>query len=142
MMVLLTVIGRRLAKPGMEFIFTGPNSNCKDCKVKTICFHLEQGAKYRVLRTREIVHDCPLHEENVVIVEVEETSREAVIPKKQAHEGTTITIELPKCNFRGCQHYTLCFPIGMESGLKRQVNAVSETVECAIGQDRVRAVLE
>lgn len=141
-MVLLTVIGRKLAKPGLEFVFTGPNSNCKDCKVKTICFHLQQGAKYKIVNARDVVHDCPQHEDNVVIVEVEEVARLAVIPKKQAMEGTTITFELPKCKERGCQEYQLCFPVGMESGLKKKVTEAHEKVDCAIGQGRVRVVLE
>ena len=140
-MVLLTVIGRKLAKPDLEFVFMGPNSNCKDCKVKTICFHLETGTKYKIINARDVVHDCPQHEDNVVIVEVEEVPREAIIPKKQAMEGTTITFELPKCKERGCQQYQLCFPIGMESGLKRQVIKVAEKVVCPDGQDRVRVVL-
>lgn len=142
MMVLLTVIGRRLAKPGAEFIFMGPNSNCKDCKVKTICFHLEKGAKYRIINSRNVVHDCPEHEDNVVIIEVEEVPRESVIPKKIAMEGTTITLDIPKCKERGCQYYQLCIPIGMESGQKRQITAVTEKVECRDGQDRVKVVLE
>ena len=141
-MVLLTVIGRKLAKPGSEFIFIGPNSNCKDCKVKTICFHLGKGVKYKIINARDVIHDCPEHEDNVVIVEVEEVSREAIIPKKQAMEGTTITFEFPKCNIRGCQYYSLCFPIGMESGMKRQISKVAKKVECKAGQDRVNVVLK
>ena len=141
-MVLLTVIGKKLAKPGGEFIFIGPNSSCKDCKVKTICFHLEKGAKYKIINARDVVHDCPQHEDNVVIVEVEEVSRMAIIPKKQAMEGTTITFELPKCNERGCQDYSLCFPVGMESGMKRQVSSVAEKVDCTSGQNRIKVILE
>ena len=140
-MVLLTVIGKTLAVPGNEFIFMGPNSSCKECKVKTICFHLDQGSKYKIIEARDVVHDCPQHEDNVVIVEVEEMPREAIIPRKQAIEGTTISFEIPKCKERGCQHFSLCFPVGMESGLKRQVSAMAEKVECASGQDRVKVIL-
>ena len=140
-MVLLTVIGRKLAKPGMHFIFMGPNSNCKECKVKTICFHLEQGARYRVISARDVVHDCPEHEDNVVIIEVEEMPRKAVIPKKQAMEGTTITLDIPKCKERGCQHYELCLPVGLVTGHKRQISKVAEKVDCLDGQDRVKVVL-
>jgi len=140
-LALLTVIGRKLAKSGAEFIFIGPNSSCKDCKVKTICFHLEKGTKYRIVGVRDVVHDCPQHEGNVVIVEVEEMTREAAIPKKQAIEGTTITFEVPKCKERGCQHYSLCYPVGMESGLKRKIINVQERVECRDGQNRIKVIL-
>ena len=140
-MVLLTVIGRKLAKPGLEFVFMGSNSDCKDCKVKTICFHLEMGTKYKIVNARDIVHDCPQHEDNVVIVEIEEVPRQAIIPKKKAMEGTTITFDLPKCNIRGCQDYQLCFPMGMVSGLKRQVIKVQEKIDCIDGQDRIKVIL-
>ena len=133
--------GKKLAKPGSEFIFIGSNSDCKDCKVKTICFHLEKGAKYKIINARDVVHDCPQHEDNVVIVEVEEVPREAIIPKKQAMEGTTITFEPPNCNERGCQDYSLCFLVGMESGMKRQISKVAEKVECVNGQNRVKVIL-
>ena len=140
-MVLLTVIGRKLAKPGMQFIFIGPNSNCKECKVKTICFHLKHGARYKIISARDVVHDCQEHEDNVVIVEVEEVPRQSVIPKKIAMEGTTITLDIPKCKERGCQHYQLCLPVGLETGYKRQILSVTEKIECLDGQDRVKVIL-
>ena len=142
MMVLLTVIGRTLAKEGGEFIFMGPNSNCKECKVKTICFHLEPGTKYRVIGSRDVVHDCPQHEEGVVVVQVEETPRDAVISKKLAMEGTTITFEGPKCNNIGCGERALCFPVGMETSQKRQIIKVESKIDCPEGQSRVKVVLE
>ncbi|MCK5397132.1 MAG: UPF0179 family protein [Thermoplasmata archaeon] len=141
-MVLLTVIGKTIAKPGAEFIFMGSNSSCKDCKVKTICFHLEQGTKYKIIGARDIVHDCPQHDEGVVVVQVEETPREIIISKRQAIEGTTITLEMKKCPERGCQHYKLCHPLGMESGLKRKVIKVQEKVDCMDGQGLVKVTLE
>ncbi|MCK5397948.1 MAG: UPF0179 family protein [Thermoplasmata archaeon] len=141
-MVLLTVIGKTLAKPDAEFIFTGSNSSCKDCKVKTICFHLDQGTKYKIISARDIVHDCPQHDEGVVVVQVEEVPRNIVISKRQAMEGTTITFEVQKCSQRGCQHYQFCLPIGMESGLKRKVIKVQEKVDCIEGHDRMMVILE
>ena len=141
-MVLLTVIGKTIAKTGVEFIFMGPNSSCKECKVKNICFHLDQGSKYKIIDSRDVVHDCPQHDEGVVVVQVEEVPRQAVIPKRQAMEGTTITFELPKCDYRGCPHYNLCFPIGMENGMKKKVIQTHEKVDCVQGQARVSVELE
>ena len=140
-MVLLTVIGKILAKEGLVFTYMGPLSNCKECKVKNICFHLERGRKYRVLSSRDVLHECAVHEEGVVVVEVEEIPLEAVIPKKQAMEGSTITLELPKCRERGCEFYRLCIPIGSDSGQKKSVLMVGKKVKCAAGEDRVSVEL-
>ncbi|KYK27896.1 MAG: hypothetical protein AYK23_02075 [Candidatus Proteinoplasmatales archaeon SG8-5] len=136
-MVLLTVIGKSLAKDGLVFTYMGPLSNCKECKVKNICFHLERGRKYRVLSSRDVLHDCTVHEKGVVVVEVEEVPLEAAIPKKQAIEGSSITIELPRCRERGCDHYRLCIPVGSDSGQKKKVLKVGKKVKCKIGEDRV-----
>jgi uncharacterized protein (UPF0179 family) len=141
MMVLLTVIGKSLAKKGLTFTFMGPLANCKECKVKNICFHLERGRKYRIVSSRDVLHECPVHEEGVVVVEVEEVPVNAVINKKMAIEGSTITVELPKCRQRGCEHYRLCLPIGVESGQKKKVLKVGKKVECAAGHERVAAEL-
>ena len=141
-MVLLTVIGKTLAKPGDEFIFIGSNSSCKDCKVKTICFHLDTGTKYKIISARDVVHDCPQHDEGVVVVQVEEMPREIIISKRQAIEGTTITFDLHKCSHRGCQYYKLCIPIGMESVLKRKITKVEDKIDCLEGQDRVKVIVE
>ena len=115
-MAMLTVMGDKLAKKDMTFVFLGPLSECKGCKVKNICFHLERGRKYRILGVREVKHDCEVHEDGVKVVEVEKIPLDAALGKKHAIEGSTITIELPKCRNLGCQHHSLCFPPGVEMG--------------------------
>ena len=141
-MVMLTVIGKRLARVGMEFIYMGPISNCKECKVRNICFHLEKGSKYKVISLREVIHDCPLHEDGVKVVQVEEVPRIAMISKKIALEGSKISYETPKCNQRFCEHYSLCFLSGLDPGQKKKVAKVQDKVTCIIGQNRVRVLLE
>ena len=140
-MVLLTMIGKSLAKEDLVFTYMGPLSNCKECKVKNICFHLESGRKYRVLSSRDVLHECVVHEEGVVVVEVEEVPLEAAILKKQAIEGSNITIELPKCKERGCDNYRLCIPIGTTSGQKMKVLKVGKKVDCKTGENRVSVEL-
>jgi uncharacterized protein (UPF0179 family) len=141
-MVMLTVIGKKQAKEGMEFTFMGPISNCKDCKVRNICFHLEKGNKYRVVGLRNVFHDCPMHEHGVMVVQVEEVQRSAVLPRKIAIEGSTISYEMPKCSQRGCEHHSACFLSGLEPGQKKKVVKVGDKVACIIGQNRVRVMLE
>jgi len=137
MMTLLTVIGKRLAKKDVIFTFMGSLSDCKECKVKNICFHLEEGRPYRIISSRDVLHDCTVHEEGVVVVEVEPVPLEMVIPKKQAIDGSTITIELATCRHRGCDHYRLCFPIGIITGQKRKIVKVGNKVKCPKGDNRV-----
>lgn len=141
-MVMLTVVGRRLAKEGAEFTFMGPLSDCKDCKVRNICFHLEKGVKYRVVGTRDKTHDCPMHEEGVVVVQVEPVPRRAVIRGKLAVEGTNFEHSPPNCRVRRCEHRQLCFLAGVEPGQKKRVAKVLGKVGCALGQDRAEVMLE
>jgi hypothetical protein len=141
-MVLLTVIGRKQAKAGKEFTYMGPVADCKDCKVRNICFHLERGRRYRVVEIRDRNHQCPVHEEGVSVVQVEEIPTESVIPARIAIEGSTVSYECPRCRNRGCGSWALCFPQGMEPGMKRKVAKVGDRVDCRIGQSRVRVILE
>ena len=141
-MVMLTVIGKKQAKEGMEFTFLGAISNCKECKVRNICFHLEKGNKYKVVGLRNVLHDCPMHEDGVMVVQVEEVHRSAVLPKKIALEGSTISYETPKCSHKGCENYTYCFLSGMEPGRKKKVIKVMDKATCIIGQNRMKVLLE
>jgi len=140
-MVMLTVIGKKQAKEGMEFTFFGPISNCKECKVRNICFHLEKGTKYRVVSLRNVVHECPMHEHGVMVVQVEVVQRSAVLPRKIALEGSTISYETPKCSQRGCEHYQACFLSGLDPGQKKKVVKVMDKVTCIIGQNRVKVLI-
>ncbi len=141
-MVMLTVYGKSLAKEGAEFIYLGPISDCKECKVRNICFHLEKGTRYRITGLRNVNHDCPMHEEGVRVVQVEPVPRKAVIPKKVAIEGSNIGYDFPKCRNRACAHYSLCFIQGVEPGQKKKILEILEGVDCAIGQSRVMVMVE
>ncbi len=141
-MVMLTVIGKKLAKKGLEFTYLGPVTECKECKVRNICFHLEKGTKYRVVDVRKVNHDCPVHEDGVTVVQVEEVPRDAIVAKRLAIEGSTISYEMPRCRQRSCENWFLCFVPGLEQGHKKKVTSVGERVNCQAGQDRVRVKLE
>lgn len=36
----------------------GPDPLCEDCRIRTICFNLEKGARYRIVKLRDTYHDC------------------------------------------------------------------------------------
>ena len=56
-MTLITLIGEEMAREGAEFYFLGPLTECKDCRLKGVCFNLEQGSRYRVSEVRD-AHLC------------------------------------------------------------------------------------
>lgn len=78
-MVLVTVVGEQQCKKGFEFVFGGPLAECRECKVKNVCFHLEQNKEYRVTETRDVHHECKIHEGGVRVVEVEKLPRKSVV---------------------------------------------------------------
>jgi uncharacterized protein (UPF0179 family) len=71
-MPLLTLIGNRLAKEGNEFIYIGPNNECRNCKLKTVCFNLKPGKNYKITKLRNKRHDCKVHDGSAIAVEVKE----------------------------------------------------------------------
>jgi uncharacterized protein (UPF0179 family) len=73
-MPLVTLIGEKLAKENDEFIYLGPQNDCKNCKLKTVCFNLKTGGRYKITKVRDKRHSCSLHEGNAAVVEVQEIS--------------------------------------------------------------------
>ncbi len=129
-MVLVTVVGEQQCRKGFEFVFGGPLAECRDCKVKNVCFHLEPNRRYRVTEVREVHHVCKLHEGGVRVVEVERIPTRGALPKSQAVEGSMITFEESDCKMAGCENYRLCKPWGAVDGTKDRVVSVEEDLDC------------
>jgi len=129
-MVLVTVVGELQCRKGLEFVFGGPLAECRDCKVRNVCFHLEEGRIYRVTAVRDVHHDCKVHEGGVRVVEVEKVPTRAAIQKSAAVEGSLITFEESDCNRVGCDSYPVCRPVGASEGMKFRVTSVGEELEC------------
>lgn len=133
-MVLVTVVGKLQCKEGFEFVFGGPLAECRDCKVRNVCFHLEENRRYRVTRLRDVSHDCKLHEEGVRVVEVEKVPVRAAIPARAALEGSMHTFEDAECGDLGCHNRNLCSPLGAKKGMRfRIVSVEPQEVECGRG---------
>ena len=133
-MTLVTLIGEKQAREGYEFIFRGPIPDCKECRLKTVCFSLTEGKRYRVKGIRPIKHRCKIHEEEVRIVEVEEVPIDAALPEKAAMEGAVFMLEKPDCDRIGCENYRLCSPVGTKEGGKYKVVSVSGGFDCPDGE--------
>ena len=137
-MALITLLGNSYAEVGREFYFMGPLTECRDCRLKGVCFNLEPGAKYRVLEVRPQVHEC--HEfdgDKVTAVAVEKIPTKAAVQKKVAIDGSVITYQEPKCNNVGCKNYFLCHAPGKKEGMKYSITAVDDDLECPIGEKMV-----
>lgn len=139
-MVLVTVVGERQCRKGFEFVFGGPLAECRDCKVKNVCFHLEQNRRYRVTEVRDVHHDCRIHEGGVRVVEVEKMPTTCALPARTAIEGSMISFEESDCDRVGCPNYRLCRPLGAGEGMRFRVVSVERELDCAEGRD-LRIVL-
>ena len=134
-MVLITLVGERQAKVGNRFYFMGPQTDCKDCRLKGVCFNLEPGRQYEIMSIRDTRHECEVHEDGVRAVEVEKKPTLACINKKVAIEGSLITYDESDCARMGCEHWQHCHPIGIKDGDKLQVSDIVGDVECPIRDD-------
>ena len=139
-MVLVTVVGERQCRKGFEFVFSGPLAECRECKVKNVCFHLEPNRRYRVTEVREVHHDCKVHEEGVRVVEVEKLPTKTALQAKSAVEGSMIAFEETDCDMIGCANYRLCNPVEAAEGMRFRIISVEDEVDCPRGKS-LRSVL-
>lgn len=122
--ITITLIGSRLAKPGVEFIYRGPQPECEPCKLRNVCLNLEPGKKYRVSALRSgNEHECFLHDTGVRAVEAEPCPIVVAIESRRAFNGSRLTFEEPKCE-KSCPGYDSCHPAGLVSGDKYTIGEV------------------
>jgi len=127
--MVVTLIGKKLAKEGLEFIYLGITKTCRNCKLKMVCSNLEEGRRYRITKVRDKVHKCNLHGE-VVAVEVEKLPIIANIKKEQA-EATAVEWHPIKCDFVGCKEYEYCNAMAREK--EYRIVEIIGDVECPKG---------
>lgn len=126
--ITITLIGSRLARPGVQFIFRGPAAECEKCKLKNVCLNLDKNKKYQVVAVRNgNEHDCYLHDTSVRAVEVSPCPIIVSIESRKAFNGSRIVYEEPKCETT-CPSYALCHPPGLVSGDKYTIAGVFDDV--------------
>jgi uncharacterized protein (UPF0179 family) len=140
-MVIITLIGERQAKEGIVFVYKGFVSECRECKLKTVCFNLDPGSTYRIKALRDVHHECKIHEDGVRVVEVEKLPIKVGVGQKFALEGSTITFEEIKCRNIGCDLYRLCHPVAVERGSKCKILEVHGEIDCPEGNKVIEVVL-
>ncbi|MDN7011501.1 UPF0179 family protein [Methanoculleus sp. FWC-SCC3] len=121
----VTLIGAKLAKPGLDFVYEGNSCpECESCKVRKVCHNLQPGKRYRVATVRANTrHDCPVHHEAVVAVDVVEAPIVALISADMAIANSRISYEF-SCPKIECRSYRLCRPDGIIEGAKYVVREV------------------
>jgi hypothetical protein len=125
--VTITLMGSRLAKPGVQFIYRGPAAECENCKLKNVCLNLAKNKKYQVVAVRNgNEHDCNLHA-SVRAVEVTPCPVIVSIESRKAFNGSRLVYEEPKCPAT-CPSYVLCHPQGLVSGDKYTIAKVFDEV--------------
>jgi len=140
-LVVITLVGELQAKKGETFVYCGPLSECRECKLKTVCFNLDVGRWYKVSSVREKHHECKVHERGVRVVEAEPIGIPASVPARSAVEGTTLSFEPRQCNSVYCDCYRLCHPMGVAGGMKYQVLQVLGDIPCEDGQPLKKVTL-
>ncbi len=121
----VTLIGAALARAGLEFVYEGSTcAECENCKVRKVCHNLQPGKKYRVVAIRSNTrHDCLVHHEAAVAVDVMEAPIVALISADMAIANSKISYEF-SCPRTACRSYRLCHPDGIIEGEKYIVGEV------------------
>jgi uncharacterized protein len=116
----VTLIGTVLARTGLEFVYEGALEDCKPCSLKKACNNLKEGKKYRIVGVRPAKHDCPVHRNGALAVEVVESPIPALISAEMAIKNSRIRYEFT-CSHEECRSYRLCHPDGIVEGDKYTV---------------------
>jgi len=132
-MPLVTLIGEKLAKKDIEFIYIGPNNECRNCKLKTVCFNLKPGRKYKITNIRDKRHNCNVHEGTAAVVEVQDLPITTAIDSKLS-KGSTTKIENKECKSIGCANYELCC-IALNKDKKYKITKIYEKIDCPLNYD-------
>ncbi|CAD55658.1 UPF0179 family protein [Pyrococcus abyssi] len=127
--MVITLVGEKLAKPGLEFIYYGPGEPCKTCRLARVCIgNLEPGRRYKVIKVRNIEHPCPLHEGKVRVVEVVEPAIEVLMEPRYAIAGSKLTLRFVDCN--DPEKLDLVRPEGLFEGDTVKIIEILGDVEC------------
>ncbi len=144
-MAIITLIGNNGAKAGYRFTYRGALTECRDCKLKTVCFNLDIGTEYEVDEVRDVQHECNLHEGGVRVVTLKTVPLHLAIPSKIA-EGSVLTYSENRvqsgCKKIGCLHYSICHPEGLKQGNKYKILEVLDDLECALDESLKEVILE
>lgn len=131
-MALVTLIGEKIAEENMEFVYIGPNNDCRNCKLKNVCFNLKVGRRYKIINIRDKKHSCNVHEGLAVVVEVKELPIITSIDEKYS-EGDITTFDKKPCDSIGCAYYDIC-KINLSKEKKYEIVKIFDKITCPISK--------
>jgi uncharacterized protein len=131
-MVIVTLVGEDLAVEGVEFIYLGANTECRNCQLKTVCFNLKPGRTYKITKLRDKRHNCSVHDGQVVVVEVEEQPISGMVDH-EVIEGTTTPLRKVACRRLSCMYFDVCTNLAVQPGRSYQVQKNHGKVDCPKG---------
>lgn len=134
-MAQITLVGERQAIVGHEFVYRGPQPECRECKVKAACLNQDLGRRYRITRVRDVRHPCLLNEEHARVVEVEPAPPDISLPVRLAVEGAILGYEPLICANNACPNYRLCHPVGIDPGMRLRILEVGHELDCPLGYE-------
>jgi uncharacterized protein (UPF0179 family) len=142
----ITLVGTRLAEPGMEFVYRGEADACEGCPYRGQCLNLTEGVRYRVTDVREggQTLDCGVHDEGVVAVEVEQASIPANVPSRNAYAGSRVSLAGP-CPHTECPSHDRCVPSGAAFDGEYRIREIEGEPPhdfCALGRELTAVELE
>jgi uncharacterized protein (UPF0179 family) len=140
-MAAITLISEAQAKEGNKFYYMGPQFECRECKLKGVCFNLEQGAMYEITAVRKQTHECAFNEDRARVVEIKKVAQYAAVPKKSAMEGSVITFQEQDCGRMDCSNYRLCHPYSLGGSKKYSVIGIEGNIDCLIKESLVKVKL-
>jgi len=127
-MALVTLIGEKIAKKDNTFTYLGPINECRNCKLKNVCFNLKPGRSYQITNLRDKKHNCKVHEGTAVVVEVQELPIITTVDSKFS-AGSKIKIEQKNCINIGCNYYEIC-NVKIQKDKEYKISKILEKVEC------------
>jgi uncharacterized protein (UPF0179 family) len=133
-LAIVTLVGRRIAKVGNHFVFSGKTGECVECALRKVCCDkLEPERVYVILDVRDKLHDCPLHEDGVQLVDAEEAPVKVAVLSQQLFEGTVFTFHPKVCDQWNCPNIEVCIPPGLHEGDRVHVEEVLQKsgLECS-----------
>lgn len=136
----ITLLARRQAKPGFEFVYVGGAPVCRTCPYRHACLTLDSGHRYRVTRVRPVEHPCALQETEASVVEVEPAPRTLVVPAGAGVIGGQIELTRTDCRRIDCSNWQICAGPSVPIRQRFRVQSIeSGPAECLIGRSLRRA---
>lgn len=133
----ITLVGEGQAIEGHEFVYRGPQPECRPCKVRSACLNQDLGRRYRITKVRDVRHECLLNEGRARVVEVLAEPPVCSLPERTAIEGATVAYERIVCANAACPNYRTCHPLGIDPGTRLRILDVGDELDCPLGYSLV-----